>query len=206
MQASPLLILASTSRYRRTLLERLGLPFTCHAPAVEEHPEPGEAPLALATRLARAKAAAVAREHPGAWVVGSDQVAVLGADTRTPEILGKPGTALRCVEQLQKSSGRCVVFLTAMAVLRYPPAGGVDAADRHECVDTTRVTFRRLERDTILRYVAREAPLDCAGGFKCEGLGISLFEAIETRDPSALVGLPLIGLASALRSAGFDVP
>jgi septum formation protein len=196
----PALILASTSIYRRALLERLGVPFACHAPEVEERPTAAETPLALATRLARAKAGAVAREHSGAWVLGSDQVAVLGAETAAPEVLGKPGTDLRCVEQLEKCSGRSVLLLTAVTVMQH------GNPERHEFVDTTRVTFRRLGRDAILRYVARESPLDCAGGFKSEALGISLLEAIETRDPSGLVGLPLIALAAVLREVGFDVP
>jgi septum formation protein len=194
------LILASTSVYRRALLERLGLPFACHAPGVEESRATGEAPRALATRLAHAKAARVARDHPDAWIIGSDQVAVLGAETREPEVLGKPGTVANCVDQLEKCSGRSVVFLTAVTVLQH------ENPDGHAFVDATRVTFRRLDRGAILRYVARESPLDCAGGFKSEALGISLLEAIETRDPSGLVGLPLIGLAAALRDVGFVLP
>jgi septum formation protein len=202
----PSLILASTSVYRRALLERLGLPFECFAPKVVESPAAGEPPLALARRLARAKAAAVARDHSGAWVVGSDQVAVLGAETAAPEVFGKPGTALRCIEQLAMCSGRCVAFLTAVTVLRHVRADRPERLDRHEFVDTTRVTFRRLDRDAILRYVARESPLDCAGGFKSEALGISLVESIDSHDPTGLVGLPLIGLAAVLREVGFALP
>jgi septum formation protein len=193
------LILASTSRYRRTLLERFGLPFGCLSPQVDETRQNGEAPLALACRLARAKAQAVAAREPDAWVVGSDQVAVLGDDAN-PQILGKPGTAAACVRQLEQCSGRTVVFLTAVALLRHADAAAT------EFVDTTRVRFLRLDGAAIARYVARESPLDCAGGFKCEGLGISLCEAIETTDPTALIGLPLIRLAQALRAAGFELP
>jgi len=196
----PPLILASTSVYRRALLQRLGLPFACHAPRVAESRAAGEAPRALATRLAHAKAARLAGEHPDAWIIGSDQVAVLGEETGEPEVLGKPGTVTNCVDQLQKCSGRSVVFLTAVTLLQHENPG------RHEFVDVTRVTFRRLDREAILRYVAHESPLDCAGGFKSEGLGISLLEAIETRDPSGLVGLPLIGLAAALRDVGYMLP
>ncbi|NJD30978.1 MAG: septum formation inhibitor Maf [Gammaproteobacteria bacterium] len=191
----PRLILASTSPYRRALLERLTVPFECIRPDTDETPFPGESAVALARRLARAKAESVAIRHPGAVVIGSDQVAMLGAQT-----LGKPGTAERCIEQLTQSSGRDVVFLTAVHV-----AGG-PAAVNESHVDRTIVRFRNLAREEIERYVAADDPLDCAGGFKAESLGIALFERIESGDPTGLTGLPLIWLCGALRRAGIPVP
>ncbi len=201
-KSPPELILASTSTYRRLLLERLGLAFQVRAPGVDEQPLAGESPVALVTRLARAKARAVAAQHPTAWVIGSDQVAVLDdtASGGAIRILGKPGTAERCAEQLQASSGKTLSFLTAVAVVRHDPVAG------HEFLDTTLVRFRKLDPLTIARYVAAESPLDCAGGFKSEGLGISLCAGIDSDDPTALIGLPLIGLAGALRSAGWQIP
>jgi len=198
LKSPPPLILASTSRYRKELLGRLGLSFSCIAPGVDEAAHPGEAPLALVARLAQAKAAAVAVQQVNAWVIGSDQIAVLGASGT--ETLGKPGTEARCLEQLRNCSGRTVEFLTAVAVMRRQDNALI------EFIDTTRVTFRILDQSTIERYVAKERPLDCAGGFKSEGLGISLCESIDSADPSALIGLPLIRLSAALRSAGFDIP
>jgi septum formation protein len=192
--------LASTSRYRRELLARLGIEFAIQAPMVDETPLASETPLALVTRLALAKAQWVAATDPEAWVIGSDQAAVLPLDTGGEAIVGKPGTAARCAEQLRRASGRSLRFLTAVAVVR--SAG----AERVEFVDTTRVDFRVLDEATIERYVARESPLDCAGGFKSEGLGIALCKAIHSEDPSALIGLPLIRLAAALRAAGFELP
>ena len=192
--------MASTSRYRRDLLERLGLAFSCIAPGVDEAPQPGERPQALVGRLARAKAAAVASQRPDAWVIGSDQMAVRRDESGTEWILGKPGTETRCVEQLQSCSGHTIVFLTAVAVMRQ------EGNALFEFIDATRVRFRVLDQATIERYVAKERPLDCAGGFKSEGLGISLCESIDSEDPSALIGLPLIRLSAALRSAGFELP
>jgi len=193
------LILASTSKYRRELLARLHLPFSCIAPGVEETARRGEQPLALAARLARAKAAAVALQHPDAWVIGSDQVAAL-AGSEGELVLGKPGTEARCIEQLRSCSGSTVTFTTAVAVVRH------NGHAVHEFVDNTRVTFRRLDEETIARYVAVEAPIDCAGGFKSEGLGIALCESIDSDDPSALIGLPLIRLSAVLRDVGFELP
>jgi len=193
------LILASTSKYRRELLARLHLPFSCIAPGVEEAARRGEQPLALAARLARAKAAAVALQHPDAWVIGSDQVAAL-AGSEGELVLGKPGTEVRCIEQLRFCSGSTVTFMTAVAVVRH------NGHAVHEFIDTTRVTFRRLDEETIARYVAAEAPIDCAGGFKSEGLGIALCESIDSGDPSALIGLPLIRLSAVLRDVGFELP
>lgn len=188
------LVLASTSPYRRELLARLRLPFTTERPDVDETPAPGEAPGALARRLAAAKAADVAARRPDAWVIGSDQVADLDGAP-----LGKPGGRERAIEQLRRASGRAVVFHTAFS-LNGP--GGV----AHAHVDRTEVRFRALDDAEILRYVDAERPYDCAGAFKCEGLGIVLFEAIRSDDPTALVGLPLIALARALRAAGHPLP
>lgn len=188
------LILASTSRYRRELVQRLQLPFTTERPEVDETALPGESPAALATRLAAAKAREVARVHPAAWVIGSDQVA--GFDGRA---LGKPGTRDAAIAQLESMSGSSVQFLTAVALCR----GGALAG---EALDVTTVVFRHLQRAEIERYVDAEQPLDCAGSFKSEGLGIALFDAIDTRDPTALVGLPLIATAGLLRNAGFVLP
>ncbi len=189
----PRLILASTSRYRQQMLQRLRLAFDTERPGVEETALAGEAPASLAQRLAEAKALAVAGRAPGAWVIGSDQVAELDGVA-----LGKPGDAAGACRQLAAMSGRRVRFLTAVCVAG---PGATQAA-----LDTTEVCFRTLGTEEIARYVAAESPLDCAGSFKCEGLGISLFEAIRTDDPTALVGLPLIGLARMLRNAGFALP
>ena len=188
------LVLASTSRYRRELLQRLGLPFETERPDVDESPLAGESPAATAARLARAKAGTVAARRPGAWVIGSDQVADL--DGRP---LGKAGGRDAALEQLLACSGRRVVFRTALCLLR-------DDAPPKEAVDHTEVVFRALGRDDILRYLDAEQPYDCAGSFKCEGLGISLFDAIESLDPTALVGLPLIATARLLRTAGYALP
>ncbi len=160
--------------------------FSSIAPGTDENPQPGERPPALVTRLARAKAAAVAARQPDAWVIGSDQIAVRADENGAESMLGKPGTAIRCVEQLRFSSGRSVAFLTAVAVMRR------ESGALFEFMDTTRVAFRVLDEATIQRYVAKEQPLDCAGGFKSEGLGIALCESIDSADPTALVGLPLI--------------
>lgn len=188
------LVLGSTSVYRRELLSRLGLRFDVARPDVDETPLPGEAPRSLALRLAEAKALAVARQRPGAWVIGSDQVAELEGQP-----LGKPGTRERAVAQLEAMSGRSVVFHTAVCVTR------ADTTPRVE-LDRTTVRFRELERGEIERYLDRERPFDCAGSFKSEGLGIALFDAIESTDPTALVGLPLIITARRLREAGFRLP
>ena len=193
------LILASTSAYRRELLARLHLPFSCSAPGVDETRRDGEKPVALAVRLARAKASAVALRHPDAWVIGSDQVAARTGSAGEP-ILGKPGTAALCMEQLRRCSGSTVEFVTAVAVARH------NSHAVHEFIDTTRVVFRTLDDATIARYVAVESPLDCAGGFKSEGLGIALCESIGSADPSALIGLPLIQLSKMLRDIGFELP
>lgn len=189
------LLLASTSPYRRELLARLRLPFETARPEVDETPLPGERCEDLAIRLAHAKAWAVARRQPDAWVIGSDQVAEL--DGRP---LGKPSNAASAHAQLRASSGRTVTFHTAFSLVRAAPL-----AELHGC-DETRVRFRELGDDEIARYLQAEQPFDCAGSFKCEGLGISLFAAIDSRDPTALIGLPLIDLAQTLRQAGFTLP
>jgi septum formation protein len=199
LKSPPELILASTSKYRRELLQRLGLPFVCAAPGVDETVQPGERPAALVARLAREKALAVAAAHPGAWIIGSDQAAVRTDAADGETILGKPVSSAACIDQLRRCSGQTVTFLTAVAVLMKDTAP-------LEFIDTTRVMFRILDDATIERYVAREMPLDCAGGFKSEGLGITLCESIVSVDPSALIGLPLIRLAATLRNAGFALP
>jgi septum formation protein len=189
------LVLASTSVHRRQLLERLGLPFECVAPGVDEAPLAGESPAALATRLARAKALAVAREHNRAIVIGSDQVALRGE-----QLLGKPGDAERCRAQLAASSGCELTFLTAVCVV----AAGGEPIFEH--IDRTIVQMRVLDDAEIARYVAQDRPWDCAGGFKAESLGVALVSRIETVDPTALTGLPLIWLAGVLRECGLSVP
>ena len=189
------LILASTSPYRRALLERLRLPFDVVRPEVEEAHLPGETPADRALRLSLEKAAAVAERHPEALVIGSDQVAAA-----EHQILEKPGTVAAARAQLATLSGTAARFYTGCAVI-----GGRDAI-RLVHLDTTTVVFRSLGEPEIARYVAEEQPLDCAGGFKAEGLGISLFESIESQDPTALIGIPLIWLAGALRRAGHLVP
>ena len=191
----PRIVLGSTSRYRAELLRRLLADFEQAAPGTDEAPLPDEAPAARALRLAIAKATAVAREYPDALVIGSDQVAELDG-----LVLDKPGTAQCARAQLAASSGREVHFHTALCLL------DTRNGRRHTHVDQTRVRFRTLDAAEIARYVEREQPLDCAGSFQCEGLGISLFEAIDNRDPSALIGLPLIALARLLREAGIALP
>ncbi|MFI4927534.1 MAG: Maf family nucleotide pyrophosphatase [Burkholderiales bacterium] len=187
-------VLGSTSPYRRELLSRLRLPFTVEPPQVDETPAPGETPVALARRLAAAKAAAVARLHPDAVVIGSDQVADLDG-----EPLGKPGTHANAVAQLRRMSGRTVVFQTALTVL-------CDATGfaQHDLAPV-RVRFRALDAAEIEAYLRAEQPYDCAGSAKSEGLGVARLEAIESDDPTALVGLPLIRTCRMLRAAGVRV-
>ena len=194
MTDTPRLILASTSRYRRELLERLRLRFDVLAPAVDETPRPDEAPRALAERLAMAKAQAVAALHSGAIVIGSDQVAEL--DGRP---IGKPHTHERAVEQLTAMSGRRVVFQTAVAVVRR------DANFARTLLAPVTVTFRDLGALEIENYLRAEQPYDCAGSAKSEGLGIALLAAIESDDPTTLIGLPLIRTCQLLREAGLDI-
>lgn len=189
----PPLILGSTSRYRRELLSRLRLRFDCVAPQVDETPRGGERPADLAVRLAAEKARDVARRHPGAVVIGSDQVADLDG-----EPIGKPGSHERAVEQLLRMSGRTVVFQTAVAVARQ------DTGFERVELAPVRVSFRQIERDEIERYLRLEEPYDCAGSAKSETLGIALLSAIDSDDPTALVGLPLIRTCRLLRQAGLD--
>ena len=193
LAATPRVVLASTSRYRRELLERLRLPFDVVAPEVDEGALPGEAPAALAARLALAKAQAVAAQHPQAVVIGSDQVAELDGVA-----IGKPGSHERAVAQLRAMRGRSVVFHTAVAVQR--AASGYAGA----ALAPVKVRFRDLRDDEIEHYLRTEQPYDCAGSAKCETLGIALLEAIESDDPTALVGLPLIRTSALLRAAGLD--
>ena len=189
----PPLILASTSRYRRELLQRLRLPFQTVSPDVDETPQPGESPAALAARLARAKAQDVAERHPGAIVIGSDQVADLDGHP-----LGKPGSHERAVEQLRRMRGRLVVFQTAVAV------ACVERGYARCELAPVQVRFRDLGDDEIEAYLRLEQPYDCAGAAKCETLGIALLSSIDSDDPTALVGLPLIRTCEMLREAGLD--
>ena len=184
-------VLGSTSRYRRELMERLRLPFTVAAPDVDETPLPGEAPKTLALRLALAKALAVATLHPEAVVIGSDQVADLAG-----QALGKPGEHQRAVAQLRQMRGQTVIFQTALAVVCL--ATGFEQVDLAE----VRVVFRDLSDAEIEAYLQAEKPYDCAGSAKSEGLGIALLESIDNDDPTALIGLPLIRTARLLRLAG----
>ena len=185
------LVLGSTSRYRRELLERLNLPFEVTAPHVDETPLPGEAPRALALRLALAKAKAVARQHPEAVVIGSDQVADLAG-----EPLGKPGQHERAVQQLRAMRGRSVVFQTAVAVVC------LESGFEQMSLAPVEVKFRDLSDAEIESYLQAEQPYDCAGSAKSEGLGIALLESIHNDDPTALVGLPLIRTCQMIRAAG----
>jgi septum formation protein len=188
---SPLLVLGSSSRYRRELLSRLNVPFEVATPDVDETPLPGEAPLALAQRLALAKAQAVAAQFPHAVVIGSDQVADLHGQP-----LGKPGSHERATEQLRMMRGHTVIFQTALAVVRQ--ATGFVQQD----VAAVRVVFRDLSDQEIETYLRTEQPYDCAGSAKSEGLGIALLERIDNDDPTALIGLPLIRTARMIRAAG----
>jgi len=185
------LILGSTSVYRRELLSRLHLPFTVEPPNVDETPLPGERPADLARRLAAAKADAVARAHPGSIVIGSDQVADLDGES-----LGKPGTHANALAQLRRMSGRTVIFQTALTVQC------VESGFTGHDLAPVRVRFRTLADAEIEAYLQAEQPYDCAGSAKSEGLGIALLEAIDSDDPTALVGLPLIRTCRMLRAAG----
>jgi septum formation protein len=189
------LILASASKYRAMLLGRLGLPYTCYPPGVDEQSLPGEDPREMVGRLAAAKASAVSDVFPEATVIGSDQLAVFDG---LP--VGKPGSHQRAVEQLRAFSSKTIDFMTSVTVLASP--GGVEASH----TDCTRVKFRTLSDADIERYLAKEQPYDCAGSFRAEALGITLFESISSEDPTALLGLPLIRTAELLRQAGFSLP
>lgn len=193
--ASFALVLASTSRYRRELLARLALPFETAAPDVDETLRAGEAPRELALRLALEKAQAVAARKPQAIVIGSDQVADLHGQP-----LGKPGTHERAAAQLARMSGQTVLFHTAVAVVQ------ASRGFAQSSLATVTVRFRTLDAATIERYLLAEQPYDCAGSAKSEGLGIALLQAIESDDPTALIGLPLIRTAQLLRAAGLTLP
>ncbi len=190
----PILVLASTSPFRRELLKRLGLPFLIASPEVDETRQPNESPEALVTRLAEAKARAVAAEHPQALIIGSDQVACVDG-----EILGKPGNRERALAQLTLAANKAVTFQTGLCLLN--SATGRTQVSR----EPFHAHFRALTQDQIAGYVDRERPFNCAGSFKSEGLGIALFERLEGTDPSALVGLPLIRLVAMLAAEGLDV-
>ncbi|MGY8872935.1 MAG: Maf family protein [Pseudomonadales bacterium] len=183
------LVLASSSPYRRILLDKLQLPYSCHSPDIDESPYPDENATQLVMRLAQAKARAVADQHPGSVIIGSDQVAVLNN-----LILGKPGTKENAKTQLQQASGQRVTFLTGLCTL--------DTLHNHAQTEVIpfHVHFRELTTQMIENYIDKESPLDCAGSFKSEGLGIALIEKLEGEDPNALVGLPLIRLISMLNN------
>ncbi|WP_417530407.1 Maf family protein [Marinobacter lipolyticus] len=193
MKSQPLL-LASSSPYRRELLQRLGLPFTCASPNIDESILPRETAEALAIRLAAQKARALAPSHPGHWIIGSDQVACLPDGS----ILNKPGNHEQAVRQLTRSSGQRVSFLTGLALM------DTDTGAILTHCEPFQVQFRTLETMEIETYLRREQPYDCAGSFKMEGLGIALFESLEGRDPNSLVGLPLIALTDMLRAWGMN--
>jgi septum formation protein len=185
------LILASTSPYRRELLQRLGIPFTCISPDVHETAVPDEQPQDLARRLSQQKAQAISPQYPGSLVIGSDQVAALDG-----KLLGKPGTHSAAFEQLTNCSGREVLFFTGVALV----CAGSGLVSTH--VEPFKVRFRNLHAAQIENYLRREEPYDCAGSFKCEGLGIALFEQLTGNDPTSLQGLPLIALTAMLENPG----
>ena len=189
------LVLASSSPYRRALLERLQLPFACRSPGIDERRHPGETTTALCTRLAREKAAALAQAFPDHLIIGSDQSAAVDGTQ-----LEKPGDVERATQQLKLLAGRKVSFHTAVAVL------DSDSGAVHEALDVTEIAVRALSDDAIANYLHAEQPYDCAGSFKVEGLGISLFDSVTTTDPSALTGLPLIALCQLLRRHGIQIP
>ena len=195
MPALPRLILGSSSRYRQELLERLGIPFDVCKPDIDETPRADEAPEATALRLAQEKARAIARQNPGCLVIGSDQVATLDGIQ-----IGKPGTHENALRQLQIMRGRRVVFHTALC-LWDARKDAQENASQVECIPTF-VTFRDLPDAELDAYLSIEQPYDCAGSAKNEGLGIALLEKIESSDPTALTGLPLIALTTMLRHAG----
>ena len=188
------LVLASTSPFRKLLLQQLGLEFTTAAPDIDESALPGEKPPELVTRLAEQKARAVAETHPEALIIGSDQVACVNGS-----ILGKPGSRAKAISQLQLASGKRVSFYTGLCLLNSKTGAGQTVCEPFH------VHFRSLARDQIERYLNAEQPYNCAGSFKSEGLGIALFERLEGDDPNALIGLPLIRLVSMLAQEGCRV-
>lgn len=189
------LVLASSSVYRRELLARLQLPFAHEAPHIDEAPQPDETAEALTLRLAREKASALAGRYPNHLIIGSDQVLILDG-----EPISKPGQHQAAVDQLQRSSGKTVRFITSLCLLN-SATGHAQLA--HELFD---VEFKQLDDLSIERYLRKEKPYDCAGSFKAEGLGISLFKAMRGDDPTSLIGLPLIRLCEMLRNEGIAVP
>ena len=193
MPAPMNLILASSSSYRRQLLERLGIPFTSISPNVDETPLQGESPQSLTLRLAHEKAKAVSSQHSDAWIIGSDQSADLHG-----QIIGKPGDHDRAFAQLKQMQGQTVVFHTALCLL------GPNFCKTIEV--PTKVQFRSLSDEVLDNYLRIEKPYDCAGSAKSEGMGIILLEKVESTDPSALIGLPLIALCTLLCEAGFSIP
>ncbi len=195
MTDTPTLLLASSSPFRRQLLDKLGLKFIHQSPDIDESRLAGEAPLELVMRLAREKAEALAGDHPDTLIIGSDQVAVIG-----DQVLGKPGSREKAIEQLSAASGQRVTFLTGLCLLN-TATGRTQVA-----CDPFHVQFRTLRPEQIERYVDAEQPLNCAGSFKSEGLGIVLFKALEGRDPNTLVGLPLILLTEFLAAEGMSLP
>lgn len=192
--ATPTLVLGSTSPFRRELLNRFGIAFETASPEIDESPIPGEAPEALVTRLARLKAEAVRESWPNALIIGSDQVATIDG-----EILGKPGSHERAVEQLSKAAGKRVTFSTGLCLLNSR------TGHTQVCCEPFHVYFRQLEQQDIEHYLQREQPYNCAGSFKSEGLGITLFEKMEGDDPNSLIGLPLIRLVDMLANEGWDI-
>jgi len=189
------LVLASSSEYRRSILNKLQLPFTFRSADIDETPLPDEAPQMLAIRLANAKALAIAKHYPNHLIIGSDQVAVCDGD-----LLGKPGDRIGAARQLQAQSGRVATFYTGLCLL--------DSASNtvRDALDICHVHFRILTNEQIHRYLDQEQPYDCAGSFKSEGYGISLFEKFEGEDPNALIGLPLIKLIALLAEFGIEIP
>ena len=192
---TPRIVLASSSKYRRSLLDRLRLDYSCQSPNIDESPHEGEPPTVLCQRLAREKAQAIADTCDHHWIIGSDQVAALGN-----KLLGKPGNMARAIEQLSACSGNSLSFHTAVCLL------DTASGNSQTAMDTTTVSFRQLTGTEIETYLTAEQPFDCAGSFKVEGLGISLFEEVNSRDPSALMGLPLISLVSMFRKWGINLP
>ncbi len=188
------LILASTSRYRRALLEKFAIPFKCIAPEVDETPKPHESAAQLVERLALAKALAVAADNPDALVIGSDQVAVIDG-----QIIGKPHSHERACRQLQAASGQKVTFLTGLALVH------LASGQQLSLVEPFDVHFKPLDDASIEHYLRLEQPYECAGSFKSEGLGILLFDSLSGRDPNTLIGLPLIALHELLGRVGYDV-
>lgn len=187
------IVLASSSKYRRELLSRILNEFELASPDIDETPLHGESPRTCVARLAKLKAKALAEQFPAHWIIGSDQLATLDS-----QILGKPLTQQRAISQLSLCSGRCVSFLTSLALLNS------QTGEIKEYIEEVVVIFRELTEAEIVAYIEREQPLDCAGSFKCEGLGITLFKSIESQDPNTLIGLPLIGLNRLLLEAGIN--